>query len=119
MFRAYQSPASTADCGPQCAQIPNFASRNQSGILYARRDALEASNGPLAIEGRMPAWPGFPNANAAGPICNAGRPNARPFRRSLLENDIAGNFLQIYHNLPPAALYQKDFLLYKSDFFVP
>ena len=33
MLRAYQSPSSIADCGPQCAQMPNLASRNQSGIL--------------------------------------------------------------------------------------
>ncbi len=32
MLRAYQSPSSMADCGPQCDQMPNFASRNQSGI---------------------------------------------------------------------------------------
>ena len=31
-LRAYQSPSSIADCGPQCDQMPNFASRNHSGI---------------------------------------------------------------------------------------
>ena len=31
MLRAYQSPYSTLDCGPQWAQMPNLASRNQAG----------------------------------------------------------------------------------------
>jgi hypothetical protein len=38
MLRAYQSPNSMADCGPQCAQMPNLASRYHSGIRYASSD---------------------------------------------------------------------------------
>ena len=34
MLRAYQSPAAGTHCAVQCAQIPNLASRNQSGTLY-------------------------------------------------------------------------------------
>ena len=39
MFRAYQSPYSGTHCGPQCAHMPNFASRNQSGVWYCASDA--------------------------------------------------------------------------------
>ena len=35
MLRAYQSPAPMADVGPQCAQMPNLASRNHCGLVYA------------------------------------------------------------------------------------
>src|SRR6478735_4340217 len=48
-FRAYQSPCSGTHCGLQCAQIPNFASRNQSGQRYAFRDSQKGKNGPSAI----------------------------------------------------------------------
>src|SRR5579872_2417930 len=51
MLRAYQSPYSGADCGPQCAQMPNFASRNHSGTRYDFSESRVASNGPEAIEG--------------------------------------------------------------------
>src|SRR5688500_4682299 len=34
MLRAYQSPISGAHCALQCAQMPNLASRNQSGVRY-------------------------------------------------------------------------------------
>src|ERR1700687_4102870 len=51
MLRAYQSPASTDDCGPQCAQMPNLASRNHSGTLYLTRDSRVPWNGPCAIAG--------------------------------------------------------------------
>src|ERR1035438_7488627 len=51
MLRAYQSPYSADDCGPQCAHSPNFASRNHSGIRYACRDSGGALNGPAAISG--------------------------------------------------------------------
>src|SRR5665213_373467 len=49
MLRAYQSPYSTADCGPQCAQIPNFASRYQSGICHSRSDSRVPLKGPGAM----------------------------------------------------------------------
>src|SRR5579872_5611164 len=51
MLRAYQSPYSGADSGPQCAQIPNLASRNQSGTRYSCRLSRVALNGPGAITG--------------------------------------------------------------------
>ena len=44
MFRAYQSPYMGTDCGPQWDQMPNFASRNQSGHWYSRRESKLASN---------------------------------------------------------------------------
>ena len=50
MFRAYQSPISGADCGPQCAQMPNLASRNHSGHWYCLSDSLVGWNGPGAIK---------------------------------------------------------------------
>ena len=57
MLRAYQSPYSADDCGPQCAHSPSFASRNHSGIRYACRDSGAAVNGPAAISGfRSGAW---------------------------------------------------------------
>src|SRR5256885_955701 len=46
MFRAYQSPYRGTDCGPQCDQIPNFASRNQSGHSKLRKDSKDGSKGP-------------------------------------------------------------------------
>ena len=47
--RAYQSPSIGTDCGPQCAQMPNFASRNHSGHRYCLSDSIVGSNGPVAI----------------------------------------------------------------------
>src|SRR5580698_2702975 len=59
MLRAYQSPASAADCGPQCAQMPNLASRNHSGTWYARNDSRVASKEVSALmragEAKLPA----------------------------------------------------------------
>src|SRR5271165_3830040 len=49
MLRAYQSPSSGTDCGPQCAQMPNLASRNQSGHLYCLSDSQVGLNGPSAM----------------------------------------------------------------------
>src|SRR5580700_4803789 len=49
MLRAYQSPASGADCGPQCAHMPNFASRNHSGTWYCFSDSRVASKGVAAL----------------------------------------------------------------------
>src|SRR5438046_10611141 len=49
MLRAYQSPASGADCGPQCAQMPNLASRNHSGTWYFSSEPRVPSKGPLVI----------------------------------------------------------------------
>src|ERR1035438_5392860 len=49
MLRAYQSPSIATDCGPQCAQMPNLASRNHSGHSYCLSDCMVGSNGPGAI----------------------------------------------------------------------
>src|ERR1700722_19479019 len=46
MLRAYQSPCSTPDCGPQCDQIPHFASPYQAGISYFWSDSWVPANGP-------------------------------------------------------------------------
>src|SRR5208337_2443318 len=66
IFRAYQSPYSMADCGPQCAQMPNLASRNHSGISYLLKDARVPSKGPSSI-----SMPGDDSCCAA-PSFNAG-----------------------------------------------
>src|SRR5208282_4173721 len=46
MFRAYQSPSPTADCGPQCDQIPNFASENHPGIWNVLSESIVPAKGP-------------------------------------------------------------------------
>ena len=48
MFWAYQSPCSGWHCGPQCAQMPNLASRYQSGTWKAESDSSVGLNGPSA-----------------------------------------------------------------------
>src|SRR5690348_6798812 len=48
MLRAYQSPSPMAEVGPQCAQIPNFASRNHSGHCADSNDP-SAEYGPEAM----------------------------------------------------------------------
>ena len=48
MLRAYQSPSSGWHCGPQWAQMPNFASRNHSGIWYCLSDSQVGANLPGA-----------------------------------------------------------------------
>src|ERR1700693_4637707 len=58
MLRAYQSPYSTADCGPQCAQIPNLASRYQSGTCQLRSDSRVPLNGPETISRSVFDGPG-------------------------------------------------------------
>src|SRR5208337_3235282 len=62
IFCAYQSPISGWHCGPQCAQMPNFASRYQSGTLYADSDSSVGWNGPGAT----------PNPTGAGIGAGAG-----------------------------------------------
>jgi hypothetical protein len=69
MFRAYQSPCSGTHCGLQCAQIPNFASRNQSGQRYDFKDSQNGRNGPSGTsprkKGDLPAALAIPdNASA-------------------------------------------------------
>src|SRR5450631_534733 len=55
MLRAYQSPYSIADWGPQCAQMPNLASRYQSGACHSRSDSRVPLNGPGATSSAGPA----------------------------------------------------------------
>src|ERR1700722_67845 len=55
MLRAYQSPASTLDCGPQCAQMPNLASLNQAGKREAWSEVGAAVKGP-AVMGSWFCW---------------------------------------------------------------
>src|ERR1035438_9693678 len=55
MLRAYQSPYSGADCGPQCAQIPNLASRYQAGTCHVLSDSRVPLKGPGAISNCAPA----------------------------------------------------------------
>ena len=78
MFRAYQSPCSGTHCGLQCAQIPNFASRNQFGQRYAFRDSQNGRNGPSGIFPRKNAESakdfGIPaNAKAQAAPCSSDR----------------------------------------------
>src|SRR5438874_392272 len=87
IWRAYQSPASTADCGPQCAQMPNLASRNHSGIWYLRSDARVPSNGPLSIELISLKTFLLEIANVEF-NCIAGTPKAILFKIFLLETGI-------------------------------
>src|SRR6059058_2191659 len=49
MLRAYQSPSSGWHWGPQWAQMPNLASRNQSGHWYCWRDSQVGWNLPAAM----------------------------------------------------------------------
>src|SRR5690349_12749985 len=49
IFLAYQSPASGWHCGPQCAHMPNLASRNQSGVVKFCNDSQVGANGPFAM----------------------------------------------------------------------
>src|ERR1035441_744885 len=67
ILRAYQSPASAADWGPQWAQMPNLASRNQLGMWYSLSDSRVAWKGPAAIWG---------SSSAARASFNAGTPPA-------------------------------------------
>src|SRR5664279_4528482 len=48
MPRAYQSPSIGTACGPQWAQMPNFASRNHSGHSYCLSDSSVGWKGPGA-----------------------------------------------------------------------
>src|SRR5208282_3642107 len=93
MFRAYQSPCSGTHCGLQCAQMPNFASRNQSGQRYAFSDSQNGRNGPCGIS---PLKNGeSPNAWATRDRASMDIPPARtdlrfivigpPFRKSRME----------------------------------
>ena len=66
ILRAYQSPASGTHCGPQCAHMPNLASRYHSGASYARSDSHSALNGP------SPASPGSAGDLQRDPVPRAG-----------------------------------------------
>ena len=50
MFRGYHSfPNAGTAYAPQCRKMPNFASRNQSGTVYADSDSQVSSYGPAAM----------------------------------------------------------------------
>ena len=49
MLRAYQSPCSGTHCAVQWFQMPNLASRNQSGVVQAVSDSHVGLNGPGAM----------------------------------------------------------------------
>ena len=49
MLRAYQSPCSGTHCALQWFQMPNLASRNQSGVVQATSDSHVGLNGPGAM----------------------------------------------------------------------
>ena len=48
IFRAYQSPWPGTHCALQWFQMPNFASRNHSGVVHFTSDSHVGSNGPGA-----------------------------------------------------------------------
>src|SRR6266700_3546861 len=73
--RAYQSPASAADCGPQCAQMPNLASRNQSGMRYAASDSRVGLKMPGSVSALL-----IPSMRAEVAAGNALARIARAFR---------------------------------------
>src|SRR5215210_2224279 len=95
IWRAYQSPYSVADCGPQCAQMPNLASRNQEGTRYALSDSRVPLNGPDCIGGTA-----SPVAKARAPF-RAGTAAASNLRRVRLVMDIRDSPLKPKLN-PPA-----------------
>src|SRR5690349_6723029 len=65
MLRPYQSPASGTHCGPQCAQIPNLASRNQSGTRWTAASDCQLG---AALFAPCAARSGAAAAPAAAPI---------------------------------------------------
>jgi hypothetical protein len=44
MFRPYQPSTAGTEAGPQCRNIPNLASRNHSGQVYASSESQVGSN---------------------------------------------------------------------------
>src|SRR5580698_7174936 len=78
MLRAYQSPYSAADCGPQWAQMPNLASRNHWGISYDWSASTEPAKGPFAISGKVSCAEVFLDRRSAGAPAMAAR-TARRF----------------------------------------
>ena len=55
------------DCGPQWAQMPNLASRNQSGHLYCFSDSQLSWNGPSTGEALLlSVWAGGESAARTG-----------------------------------------------------
>jgi hypothetical protein len=77
MMRPYQSPNSGSHCGPQCAQMPNLALRNQSGVWYFSSDCQSGANGPAAMvpagdcasASAARATPDNATAGMAAPMC--------------------------------------------------
>lgn len=103
IFRAYQSPCSGTHCGLQCAQIPNFASRNQSGQRYDFRDSQNGRNGPSGTsprkKGESPAALAIAdNASALAPLSR----NDRRFKIAyLLQSPHRFHFLIVLHGNTP------------------
>src|ERR1039457_4170825 len=69
MLRAYQSPYSGWHCGPQCAQMPNLASRYHSGVWYCWSDSHVGPNLPLASIYMLRAYQSPYSGWHCGPQC--------------------------------------------------
>src|SRR6185503_16007138 len=70
MLRAYQSPASGTHWADQCAQMPNLASRNQSGVLYCDfKDSHSGLNGPGAMASAARSCRGTAVAASKAELC--------------------------------------------------
>jgi hypothetical protein len=65
--------------------MPNFASLNQSGISYARSEALVPSKGPSTTP-PIPDTP--PGRKTPGRKPNTGPAKTNPFNKFLLEIDM-------------------------------
>src|ERR1035438_872045 len=86
MLRAYQSPYSMADCGPQWAQIPNLASRYHSGTCHCLSDSRVPLKGPGAIS--KLGWGA--SAACASNVTPNGNPRRERCAKDLRERRIAG-----------------------------
>src|ERR1017187_3583952 len=76
MLRAYQSPYSAADCGPQCAHMPNLASRYHAGTCHSLSDSRVPLKGPGVIAGK--------SAAARASLRAGGTPASKPIACLLL-----------------------------------
>ena len=65
--------------------MPNFASRNQSGIIYLRKDVRIGSNGPASID-ELCNGAFLSKAKTEDPNCREGMVSAIFFKRFLLDN---------------------------------
>src|SRR6478736_7912654 len=92
MWRAYQSPCSGSHCGPQWAQMPNFAFRNHSGAWYCCSDSQVGANLPAAIgSAAVLTMAGGTALVGSEATSHAGaRKASRPVGRRKTDNFIAG-----------------------------